>query len=192
MKKSLLILVCVMTLCGFAATAQIQRGNALVGGDLANFQISLNEGGNFSMHLSPKAAWFIRDNVALGTYLDFQLATAKGAGTSTAYGIGGLGRYYVNDPTINVLRHSRFFAEGSVGIQGYNPYVGDNTNGLGLGIGPGLAYFITPNVGLEGLLKYNGIIGFGSAVTSSYLNLSIGFQIYLTGGAVRRAATNTQ
>ncbi|MEP6595022.1 MAG: hypothetical protein ABJA71_03705, partial [Ginsengibacter sp.] len=50
---------------------------------------------------------------------------------------------------------------------------------LGLGFGPGYAYFITPNIGLETLLKYNGIIGFGNATTQSNLNLNVGFQIYL-------------
>ncbi len=75
--------------------------------------------------------------------------------------------------------------EANVGIEGYNPSVGDNTNGLGLGAGPGYAYFITENIGLETLLKYNGIIGFGSEPTSSSLTLSFGFQIYLGKGSTR-------
>jgi hypothetical protein len=87
---------------------------------------------------------------------------------------------------MNLLHHSRFFVEGNVGIEGDNPAVGDNTNGLGLGIGPGWTYFITPNIGLEALLKYNGIVGFGSKPTSSNLNLTIGFQIYLPPSRFRK------
>jgi hypothetical protein len=170
---------------GTQTQAQLQRGNVLIGADLANIDLSLDKGGNFGFRISPKIAWFINNNLALGGYLHTGLSTAKGAGTSVSYGVGALGRYYVNDETINLIRHSRFFVEGTVGIEGDNPAVGDNTNGLGLGVGPGWTYFISPNIGLEALLKYNGIVGFGSAPTSNNLNLSFGFQIYLS-----RARTN--
>ncbi|TDH24016.1 hypothetical protein EXU57_16140 [Segetibacter sp. 3557_3] len=191
MKKILCVFAFVFA-SGQILNAQIQKGNVMVGADLANLQLSLNRGGNFNVQINPKAAWFIRNNTALGAYLNFGLATAKGVGASVNYGVGALGRYYINDAELNLVRHSRFFFEGNVGIEGYNPTVGDNTNGLGIGVGPGLAYFITPNIGLEGLLKYNNIVGFGSAVSSSNLNLQVGFQIYLPYSRVRAAANNTQ
>ncbi|HLL44111.1 MAG TPA: hypothetical protein VK369_13275, partial [Segetibacter sp.] len=100
-----------------------------------------------------------------------------------------LARKYVSGNALDVLRHTRLFFEGNVGIEGENASAsGTNTstNGLGLGIGPGLAYFITPNIGLEGLLKYRGIVGFGNKATSSDLNLSFGFQIYLPGRSTIR------
>jgi hypothetical protein len=148
-------------------------------------RLGLNEGGLFNIDLSPKLAFFVQNNLALGAYLRFGLTTSKGAGANIDYGVGALGRYYISDPSINVLRHSRFFFEGNVGIEGTNPASGDNTNGLGLGIGPGLAYFLTPNVGLETLFKYNGIVGFGSKTTSSDLSLSLGLQIYLPSSRVK-------
>jgi hypothetical protein len=52
---------------------------------------------------------------------------------------------------------------------------------LNLSVGPGFAYFVTPDIGLETLLKYNGLVGFGSATTQNNLNLSFGLQIYLPG-----------
>ncbi len=168
--------------------AQIQSGNVLVGADLARFNLSLDKGGYFNMMINPKAAWFIRDGLALGGYVNVGVSTAKGAGTGVSYGVGALARYYVNDKKINdLIGHSRFFLEGNVGIEGDNPAVGDNTNGLGLGIGPGWAYFITPNIGLEALLKYQGIIGFGSKPTSSNLVLGVGFQIYLPTARLKAA-----
>ena len=181
MKKKLMC-ACGMMVFLVAVTkvnGQIQQGNLLVGADIANVDLSLDKGGNFAFRIDPKLAWFVRDNVALGAYFLVGLSTAKNAGTSVNYGLGALGRYYINDKTVNLVQHSRFFFEGTVGIEGDNPAVGDNTNGLGLGIGPGWTYFITPNIGLEALLKYNGIVGFGSAPTSNNLNLSVGFQIYL-------------
>jgi hypothetical protein len=113
------------------------------------------------------------------------LVTSKGAGETIDYGIGLLGRYYLGQD-MNIVRHSRFFLEGTAGIEGTNPASGESTNGLGLGFGPGWTYFITSNVGLEALLKYNGIIGFGERVTSSNLILSVGFQIYLPSAQLRR------
>ncbi|HTE27656.1 outer membrane beta-barrel protein [Flavitalea sp.] len=177
--NSLLIVLC------FSAEAQIQRGNALIGADLANVNLSLDAGGNFSFLIRPKIAWFIKDNVAIGGYLLTGLSTAKGEGTSVQYGVGALARYYLGGESVDLIKHTRLFAEGTVGINGDNPAVGDNTNGLGLGIGPGIAYFITPNIGLEALLKYNGIIGFGTKPTSNDLNISVGFQIYLSSARAR-------
>ena len=184
MKKTSCLLLGFLFSASFAF-AQIQKGNVLVGGDLAGFNLGLNHSGYFNMNITPKAAWFVKDNVAIGGYVNLNLATAKDQGTTTTYGIGGLGRYYVNDPKINVLKHARFFAEVNAGIEGNNYSGGSSTNGLGIGFGPGLAYFITPNIGLEGLLKYDGIIGFGSQATSSSLDFNIGFQIYLPSSKVK-------
>lgn len=195
MKKTLLMLAFIMTAGAFVANAQIQRGNVLVGGDIANFNLGLNEGSPLNVQINPKAAWFIKDNTALGGYVNLGLSTAKGQGTDFLYGIGVLGRTYVNGDAVAAVRHTRLFVEANVGIEGENysaSSLNETTNGLGLGVGPGLAYFITPNIGLEGLLKYQGIVGFGTRATTSNLNLQIGFQIYLPGRSVRRAATNTQ
>lgn len=164
--------------------AQLQQGNILVGGDIANFDLGLDKGGNFSFIINPKAAWFYKDNQALGGYLTFGLSTAKDAGTSINYGVGGLLRQYFGSPT-NVVQNSRFFMEGNAGIEGDNPATGDNTNGLGLGAGPGWSFFVTSNIALEALFKYNVIIGFGSAPTSNNLNLSVGFQIFLPTSRVK-------
>lgn len=132
-----------------------------MGGNFANLNLGFNDPKVFSLDLTPKAAWFVRDNVALGGYVNFGIATAKGSSTTTSYGIGGLGRYYTGQD-VEVLRHGRFFGEATVGIGGVNVSDGGgNTNGLNFSFGPGFAYFITPGIGLETLLKYNGLAGFG-------------------------------
>lgn len=174
-----------------SAKSQIQRGNLLWGADIANFDLSLNKGGLFSVRLDPKLAYFISNNLALGGYVNFGLQTSKGAGENIDYGIGLLGRYYLGTEAM-VVRNSRFFLEANAGIEGTNPASGDNTNGLGLGIGPGWTYFLTSNIGLEALLKYRGIVGFGDRVTSSDLQLSVGFQIYLPSAQLRRRLEGTK
>lgn len=192
MKKIIVILIVFFALFSNKSSAQLQKGNLLVGGDLANLNLILGGSSSFSATIDPKIAFFIKDNTAIGVYINFGLQTAKHAGTSYNYGVGALGRYYINDPKTNVLKQGRLFFEGNIGIQGVKISGGSNTNGLGLGIGPGYAYFITPNIGLETLLKYNGIVGFGSQPYSSTLSLNIGFQIYLSGSRARRIANEVK
>ncbi|PJJ84032.1 hypothetical protein [Mucilaginibacter auburnensis] len=179
MKKVLIAAALAFT--GFAAQAQIQRGNVLMGGNIANLSLGLDNSKQFSFDLTPTAAWFIEDNLALGGYIDFGVTTAKNSPTITRYGVGALGRYYAGND-VEILRHGRFFGEVNAGFGGINTSNGTgNTNGLALGFGPGFAYFITPNVGLETLLKYKGVAGFGNAAYQSTLTLSLGLQVYLPG-----------
>ena len=189
MKK--IVLGLAIILCtGLLAQAQIQTGNVMVGGNFANINIGLNDPQIFSLAITPKAAWFIQNNVALGGYVNFGVETAKGSSTTTSYGVGGLGRYYTG-ADVAVINHGRFFAEATVGIGGVNvSNNGGNTNGLNLSIGPGFAYFVTPTIGLETLLKYNGLAGFGSQSYQSNINLSFGFQIYLPGKSTAKKIKN--
>lgn len=191
MNKKPFLSLAIFFLLSAPVIAQIQHGNILVGGDIANFDLGLRKGSPFTMRINPKLAFFTRDNIALGAYIDLGLQSFTGS-TSFTYGFGALGRYYFPDKKdITPLRHSRFFAEGNVGLTGINvSHGGNSTNGLGLGIGPGLAYFITPNIGLETLLKYTGVVGFGNATTQSDLNLNVGFQIYLAARKIREKVTN--
>jgi hypothetical protein len=182
MKKIVSVFFVAALIMGTGAKAQLTQGNFMVGANIADFKFSLNKGGLFSINLSPKLAFFVRNNIALGAYLDFGLTTAKDAGSNIDYGIGGLGRYYLSGADANVLRHWRLFFEGTVGINGTNPASGENTNGLGLSFGPGITHFITPNVGIEALVKYAGIVGFGNRTTSSDILLGVGLQVYLPSG----------
>lgn len=180
MKKFTLLFISIFTTWQLA-NAQIQQGNVLVGGNLSNINLGLNDPHIFSLDITPKAAWFIVDNVALGAYANLGIQTAKNSSTTVSYGAGGLGRYYTGSD-VEILRHGRLFGEATLGIGGVNVSDGGgNTNGLNFSVGPGFAYFVTPSIGLEALLKYNGLAGFGSQGYQNNLNLSFGFQIYLPG-----------
>ena len=188
--KKIITLLLLATSVASVSHAQLQKGNVLVGGDLANFNIGLKKNTGYNIQIDPKAAWFINNNIAVGAYVQFGIQKSnKQSPTETTYGIGALGRYYAAPNQLNtdaILKHARLFLEGNIGIEGDNKSNGGgSTNGLGIGIGPGVAYFIAPNIGLETLLKYNGILGFGDATTQSNLNLSIGFQVYLPGKATK-------
>lgn len=178
-----LTLVLFAMLFGTAAMAQTQKGNLMVGANLSRIGFTFqNESTTFKFNLTPKLAWFIKDDLALGGYVDFGLSTTKNSGSDVNYGIGAFARYFIQDKNVRKLEFSkraRFFLEGNAGFAGRNPASGATTNGVQLGIGPGLAYFITPNVALEGLLKYDVTIGGGNSTTAHDLGINIGFQIYL-------------
>src|SRR6476620_12458862 len=108
MKKVFLFALFLSVAGMLPSTAQLQKGSVLIGGDLAGFDLGLNEGSTFTMNLTPKVAWFVRDNLAFGGYVDFGLATAKEAGTNVSYGVGGLGRYYFPTADVNMTRSTRF------------------------------------------------------------------------------------
>ncbi|MEO8254513.1 MAG: hypothetical protein ABI554_09025 [Flavobacterium sp.] len=189
MKNHYILLAIALIATGFSANAQIQEGNILIGGNLSNINLGLNDPKILSAQITPKVAWFIQDNIALGGYVDLGIETAKHSSTTTNYGIGLLGRYYAGKEA-EVIKHSRFFGELTAGFGGVNVSDADNTNGLNLSAGPGFAYFITSNVGLEVLLKYNALVGLGSTPYQGNLNASLGFQIYLPSKSAAKKVRN--
>lgn len=171
------------------ASAQIQKGNLMVGASLADFDLGFQSNNtSFSISVNPKLGYFIEDNIALGGEVNLGFATGKGF-TDLNYGVGAFGRYYISDPRTVLMKHARFFGEANIGISGKNHKAtaipASTTNGLGIGFGPGVSYFITPNIGLEALLKYQGIVGFGTATTSNHIVFGLGFQIYLPTSKAR-------
>lgn len=167
------------------AAAQTQQGNIMLGAQLLNVTGTFQSGSStFNMGISPQLGFFTSDNFALGGEVLLNLQTASHY-TDFSYAVGPFARYYFNrlkGENLQLSRRSSFFVEGDVYIQGENIKTNGtstNTNGLGLGIGPGLAYFITPNIGLETILKYNPVIGFGNSTTINKVSLNLGLQAYL-------------
>ncbi|UZT99941.1 hypothetical protein ODZ84_10410 [Chryseobacterium fluminis] len=183
MKK--LLLSGILAAAGLTSTmnAQIQEGNWIVGSSLVTSNFGLNTGAGYDFAIQPKAAYFIKDNVAVGGYVNLGfMKPGKGEATQFNYAVGALGRYYISPGekgVDNLLNHGRWFFEGNVGVGGTSVENGISTTGLDFGVGPGYSYFITPNIGVEGLLKYNGVTGFGNEGLTSKLSFNVGFSIYL-------------
>lgn len=196
MKK--LILTGILAVAGLATTmnAQIQKGNWLVGSSLISSNFGLNTGGGYNIALQPKGAYFIQDNVAIGGYVDLGInKVTNGSPTEFIYGVGGLGRYYLSPGekgVDNLLNHGRWFFEGNAGIGGRSVENGDSTTGLDFGFGPGYSYFITPNIGLEGLVKYKGRAGFGNEALNSNITFNLGFSIYLPTSKAKEIIKDAQ
>ena len=190
MKKITLLLCAGIGMFGFnKASAQLQQGNLLVGASLADMKLGLQSNNtSFSLTIDPKIGFFIQDNIAIGAEVKLGFSTDD-ASTIINYGIGAFGRYYISDKRMVLMKHARFFGEASAGIDGKNTDPKNagayNTNGLGLGFGPVVAYFLTPNIGLEALLNYELTVGLGNSTTISQFGLKVGFQIYLPSKKAR-------
>lgn len=180
MKK--LLLAAAIGLFGWSS-AQIQKGNYMVGGELAAARFGLNDGAGYQVKISPNAAYFVQDNWAVGGYVDLGFSGAKNVSTSFDYGVGALSRYYFSPGEgglDNLLKHGRFYVQGKAGIGGQTTSDGgDSANGLDLGFGPGYTYFITENIGLDASINYNGNLGFGNRGTTSNIDFRLGLNIFL-------------
>lgn len=183
MKK--LFLAAAIGLFGLS-NAQIQKGNYMVGGELAAANFGLNDGGGYNVAITPQAAYFVEDNWAVGPYVRLGFSGASGSPTTFNYGVGALSRYYLSPGEQGVdslLKHGRFFVEGNAGIGGTTISDGGaSANGLDLGIGPGYTYFVTKNIGLDASVKFNGNLGFGNRGTTSSIDFRLGLNIFLPRG----------
>lgn len=196
MKKLLLGAVVLGAGLFSTANAQIQEGNWMVGSSLLTSNFGLNTGGGYEIALQPKAAYFIKDNVALGGYVNLGIGkVTNGSPTRFDYGVGALGRYFISPGEAgvdNLLNHGRWFFEGNLGVGGSSVESGNSTTGLDFGVGPGYSYFITPNIGIEGLVKYVGQSGFGNEGLNSNITFNVGFSIYLPSGQAKRIANEAK
>ncbi len=164
-----------------SVNAQTEKDNLMVGANLANIQATFQSGtSTVGLSINPKLGYFVRDNLAIGAGINLGLTGAAGV-TTLNYGILPFARYYFTTGTFESKR-TRFFGEVDLGVSGINTFApagNTSTNGLSFSGGPGMAYFITPNVGFESLLKLRGITGFGTSTFAFQPELNLGFQIYL-------------
>ncbi|MBO9621037.1 MAG: hypothetical protein J7539_18625 [Niabella sp.] len=181
--KKLLIFTVVLTTMALGAQAQTQKGYYLIGGSLATIGGNTNER-SFSMNITPKAAWFIQDNLALGGEVSLGLKAGRAQSPSFNYFVGPLARYYFGHDEINTPKQTRAFAEANAGVSGANGG-GKSTNGFGAGIGPGVAFFVNQNIALEALAKANIITGAGNNGVAFAPELSLGFQIFLPSSKLK-------
>lgn len=183
MKKLLFLLIAGVAGTCTVANAQIQKGNVMVGADLMNMGVGFGSPTTFKVEVNPSAAWFIKDNFAIGAAVDLAYSTP---GDNFAYAIGPIARYYLSPGEHgidNLLKHGRWFLNAGAGIAGTN----GASVGFNLHFGPGYEYFITPNIGLEGLVEYNGIYGTGS---NNGLRFGLGFRIHMPSSRIKNAIKN--
>lgn len=191
-KLSLLFASLFFISCLNFAHSQIQEGNIMWGGSFTNMDFGLKKGQSWNIGITPKAGYFIKNNLAVGGYGKVNISKqGTGSTTKTEYGVGAFGRYYASNKDINnLLKHGRFFFEANAGFEGSSQKHEPTTNGFGFGFGPGYSYFITSNVGLEALVKYEGLTGGGNTGYQHDITFAIGLQVYIPSSRVKNAVQN--
>lgn len=174
-------------LAGSAAQAQTTQGTRVLGlsGGNFNFQKDGKDSG-FSGMLTPTVGVFVADNLAVGASLPFGYSRYKSSDLfrrrELSLGLLPWLRYYIPSES----RH-RIFGELSAG-GGFNSYrdkgpasqkYSDSDGFFQASAGLGYSYFITPAVGLEGLLAYTRTGGTEREFGRGALGLNLGFRIYL-------------
>lgn len=183
-------LLAAILFAGSSAQAQTTQGTRVLGLSGGNF--TYQKSGSikrFSGTLIPTAGVFLADNLALGAAvpIGYQRLSSSSYGevSGRALNVGVLPwlRYYLPSES----KH-RLFGEISAGgvltsSRTKSDFSGTNNSETDVsfqaGLGLGYSYFITPDVGLDGLLNYNANTGTSQGFGHGKLALNLGFRIYL-------------
>lgn len=173
--SSALLLLMVIS---FNASAQTDKGDWMVGGQLAFNTTS----GNNSFTLAPSAGYFFAKNFAAGSELILSFSKF-GDEKRSVFGIGPFARYYfeLKEPQFKPLVHASFTIASETSKQ---PSSKTTNTARSFFIGAGGAYFINDNVAIEGVLGYNNTKVESSGAEGGFL-FRIGFQIHLLGHEVK-------
>jgi hypothetical protein len=163
------------------AYSQSEKGSILLGGNATMSFSSQSHNKYFSASVSPHVGIFIANRFALGATIPFGYSSSwVNSSRYLNIGIGPFVRYYMGGGKVVPFlqgkggwNHSRYSYEEPSGIKRKDI----QNSGYG-GLGLGLAYFITPSVGLESLLSYD--LYRQNSFTNRVLNLNVGFQIYFS------------
>lgn len=176
MKTPLLILI--LSLNIFTVSAQTNKGDWIVGG---NIRVNTAESNN-EVTFQPMAGYFFAKSFAAGT--EFKISYSKfGAEKSRSIGIGPFARYYFNlkNSSLKPLVHSTLTFE-SVNT---NENGSESTNTVtSIYILGGAAYFINEHVALEALAGYNRSKYENKDAEGGFV-FRFGFQVHLLGREVR-------
>ncbi len=169
--------------CAATAVAQPEKGNIMVGANLANANATFVSGSsNYGVNLNPMAGLFLTRDLAVGASVNVGASFVKSA-TYLTYGATPFARYFFPTKKRDFTKN-RYFAHIQVGYAGYstiNVTPSVNNNALTAGAGVGMAHFITPNVALELSAMYHMNYDFKSTVINHMPGINWGFQVYLPG-----------
>src|SRR5688500_6444246 len=92
--KKFFFLAAAFCMTYIVVNAQTEKGNVIVGAQLANIGANLRKGSNdFNLTLSPRAGWFIQDDLAIGAKVDLDMTFQEG-NDPIEWGIVPFARYY--------------------------------------------------------------------------------------------------
>ncbi|MEP6748330.1 MAG: outer membrane beta-barrel protein [Bacteroidota bacterium] len=177
--KKIIMSVLAITVMASAVNAQTEKGDWMVGGNIA-ISTATN---NSQFTLQPMGGYFVAKNFVVGA--DVALNFGKVGDTKTSVvSAGPFARYYINLKNSNFKPF--FHAEYNLGNLVTTTPLSKNTNTTGkFFLGAGGAFFINSNVALEGVAGYEHTKVQGSPTENGFL-FRLGFQVHLLGSEVER------
>lgn len=168
MKKKIIALVGMVALSTTSLLSQIEQGTVMLGGD-AYFNYSFPSGikASSNLNISPKAGFFIVDNMAIGASMTFN--SFKGGSN---FSIAPFMRAYYKGNFYGQLQVG--FGRSSFEVAGTTT----TTSGLNTELDMGYTIFLTDNIALDPAIYYNFYTE-GSKYGGSNLGMKIGFQLFL-------------
>lgn len=172
MKKVILSVLAVITF-GFVSaqdktsSAGFSKGDVFISGSVG---ISSSKTGDFkenNLNFSPRAAYFVDDNIAVGLALGYgtQKIDAGASATNSQTSVGAFGRYYMTPS-------SKFSLFGQLGVNfvsndfefgvdadGDLVALDGKSKGFNIGFAPGFNYFVSDNFAIETSI---GVLGYSS------------------------------
>ena len=182
MNKITVVAAVLLALCGLKSNAQIQKGNYLLGANVAGLHIGLGENASFSGNVNPNVGYFFADKFAVAATPSFSFSSVNKGNHHLVYGLGLMGRYYFGASEISGsgFGSGRFFGEANAAVFKSKSY--GSITPFSFGLGAGYAYFINKNIALEGKLTYDRLmLDGGLQEDQEALNISFGCQIHLDG-----------
>ena len=183
--KKLLIFIFLLSIFNAVQAQEKKEHNGFMKGDkYLSGMIGYNSASNSDnskskkFEVSPRFGYFINDFVAVGGRLGYSQNTGKNSSgdkiiDNTAFTIEAFGRYYL-------LPGSRFslFGELGVGFGSIKNINKNKTNGVNVGVTPGLSYFINQHFAVEfaiGVLSYETVKRDGASGSTD--NFSVGVDL---------------
>ena len=144
------------------------KGNVMLSGSVGVNSEKTGEDKASGFNFSPRAGFFVTDNIAVGVALGFSSTKQEDSSPiedkKTDFSAGVFGRYYFTPA-------SKFSVFGQLGVN-MNSYKNESTNnvsgltlsskgsGFGVALAPGVSYFLSNHFALEATW---GVLGFDSS-----------------------------
>ncbi len=176
MKNLIFLIVTILSISVQQSLSQTEKGNLFWGGT-AGLDLNLEKGvDEFSIALNPDVGVFVMDKLAVGGNVGFTFYKLDDTKLTTL-NVLPLVRYY----STSAAERSLFFLEGKAGLALATTDIfgeSDTETAFQFSAGPGVAFFISDCMALEGLLTYNHITG---NLERKNVGLTVGLQVYLNG-----------
>lgn len=177
---------------GITSLAQTQKGTLNING-----QFGSNSGGQhynisnglikgFSIELNPNVGYFVKDNWEVGAGGLFGMKRSRMSGyitrgISNSFGIQSYSKYYIGKrsvrPYVTLEASHTWISEKTKFVNGNTQgYTSANWNA---GSGAGVAWFVSPKIGLFSQLTYNRDLERQIKYSTGTLNLNFGVQVNL-------------